>query len=123
MSETARQAAPARIVVEGFDGDGREINDHLRALLFIDDEPMREVTFSLSHIDFMRTNAESIDDVADGWNRAIEEMAKRLAAELTYAGLLRFDNPINVQSHLSSFTEPNRSGLRVPGTVLVEFEI
>lgn len=121
---TEREPAEAKIVVDDFDGDGREVWDHLRARLFIDDVPTHKVTFGLSHLDFMTANTESVDDIDDVWDRAIEEMSRRLVAELTYAGLVRFTNPINVQSHLTSLgVETPRRGLRKPGTVLGTFEI
>jgi len=119
-----REPAKAKIVVADFTGTGRDVSDHLRARLYIDDVPTHKVTFSLSHLDIMRIDAESPDAIEDVWDRAIEEMSRRLAAELTYAGLLGFTNPINVQSHLSSFgSEAFRRGLRRPGAVLVTFEI
>ena len=123
MTENGRNPATATIVVEDFDGDGRGLHDHLWARLNIDGVPTYTVTFNMSHIDFMRISGDSVDEISDLWDRAIEEMAARLAAEVTYAGLLRFDNPISVQSHVSSAVGEHRSGLREPGTVLVTFEI
>ena len=121
---TEREPAEAKIVVDDFDGDGREVWDHLRARLYIDDVPTHKITFGLSHLDFMTSNTESVDDIDEIWDRAIEEMSRRLVAELTYAGLVRFTNPINVQSHLTSLrVETPRRGLRKPGTVLGTFEI
>lgn len=121
---TERAAAEATIVVDDFEGDGREVSDHLLAKLYIDGVPTHKITFALSDLDFMRSIAESVDEIDDVWDRAIEEMSRRLVAELTYAGLVRFTNPINVQSHLASLgADSPRRGLRKPGTVLATFAI
>lgn len=113
----------ARIDVEAFEGDGRGIGDRVQARLFLDNDPAHKVSFSLSHLDFMRVVPGTDREVEEMWDRAIAEMAQRLANELTYAGLQQFRNPIAVQSHLSSAQDRSRSGLRNPGVTLVAFEI
>ncbi len=123
MTSAERELATVTIVVEDFEGDGRRPEDLLRARILLNGIPACEVTFSLSHLDFMRTNEMSFDEIADVWDCAIEEMATRLASELNYSGLQRFATPISVHSHVSSLRGPHRAGLRQPSVVLATFQI